>query len=115
LEGQPRVKITCRPKAEYGRRKLTPTLSSNHIRYMGVDQEIRLTTNASLNYVVEEKAFMLQRPIYLVFTYGRPLEAPVESTAENFLKSTTSYWREWVKSTSIVSPIFSSHSFCAQH
>ncbi|WP_143961832.1 glycoside hydrolase family 15 protein [Litoribacter populi] len=101
LKGEPKVKIKCEPRAEYGKKKLTPTIGSNHIRYMGVEQEIRLTTNASLNYVVEEKSFMLQRPIYLVFTYGRPLEAPIEVTAEDFLQSTTAYWREWLKSTSI--------------
>jgi GH15 family glucan-1,4-alpha-glucosidase len=101
LKGEPRIKIKCQPMADYGKKRLTPTLGSNHIRFMGIEQEVRLTTNASLNYVVEGKAFMLQRPIYLVFTYGRPLEAPVEVTAENFLQSTTGYWREWVKSTSI--------------
>ncbi|WP_194774232.1 glycoside hydrolase family 15 protein [Pararhodonellum marinum] len=102
LSGSPKIKITCQPVAERGEIKLRPSFGSNHIRYMGIDQEVRLTTNASINYIQEEKAFMLQRPIYLVFTYGRPLEAPVESTSERFLQSTTQYWREWVKSTSII-------------
>ena len=99
--GSPRIKIKCRPMANHGKTKLNPSVASNHIRYMGIDQEVRLTTNASLTYILDEKAFVLHRPIYLVFTYGRPLEAPIETTVENFLQATTTYWRDWVKSTSI--------------
>lgn len=101
IVGAPRIKITCKPVAERGKKALLPSIGSNHIRYMGEDQEIRLTSNAALTYICEGKSFVLQRPIYLVFTYGRPLEAPIESTSERFLQATTDYWQSWVKSTSI--------------
>ncbi|MDN3669701.1 glycoside hydrolase family 15 protein [Echinicola jeungdonensis] len=101
IKGEPRIKINCRPVTERGNKVLKPSMSSNHIDYLGAEQEIRLTTNCSINYVMEDMAFRLQRPIYLFFTYGRPLEAAVEKTAETFLQSTTQYWREWIKSTSI--------------
>ncbi|EKB47792.1 glycoside hydrolase family 15 protein [Cecembia lonarensis] len=103
LEGAPRINISCKPVRERGKKALVPSLGSNHIRYMGEEQEIRLSTNAALSYVVEEKYFVLQRPIYLVFTYGRPLEAPIESTCDRFLQATTDYWQSWAKSTSISS------------
>lgn len=103
VKGSPRIKIKCVPVSNHGKSKLTPSVASNHIRYMGVDQEVRLTTNASLTYVLDEKPFLLNHPIYLVFTYGRPLEAPIETTVENFLQATTQYWRDWIKSTSITS------------
>lgn len=101
VTGEPRIKITCNPVTQYGSQKLTPTPGSNHIRYSGMDQEIRLTTNSSITYILEGKEFRLLKPIYLVLTYGRALEAPIESTVERFLQSTTQYWRKWVKSTSI--------------
>ncbi|WP_111669330.1 glycoside hydrolase family 15 protein [Algoriphagus litoralis] len=99
--GSPRIRIKCQPVTERGDVQLSPSQGSNHIRYMGIDQEVRLTTNAPLSYICDGKAFALQRPIYLVLTYGRPLEASIETTAERFLKSTVDYWRSWVKSTSI--------------
>jgi GH15 family glucan-1,4-alpha-glucosidase len=99
--GSPRIRIKCQPVTERGDVQLSPSQGSNHIRYMGIDQEVRLTTNAPLSYICDGKAFALQRPIYLVLTYGRPLEASIETTAERFLKSTIDYWRSWVKSTSI--------------
>ncbi len=101
LIGEPRIKISCIPTTNYGEKKLTSIPGSNHIRYAGMDQEIRLTTNCSITYILEGKDFRIHKPIYLVLTYGRPLEAPIESTVERFLQSTTQYWRRWVKSTSI--------------
>ncbi|WP_200975911.1 glycoside hydrolase family 15 protein [Echinicola sp. 20G] len=101
LKGEPKVKINCKPVANRGSLPLKPSMSSNHIEYLGAEQQVRLTTNCSVNYIIEDMAFRLQRPIYLFFTYGQPLEAPVESTAERFLQATTQYWREWIKSTSI--------------
>jgi GH15 family glucan-1,4-alpha-glucosidase len=38
---------------------------------------------------------------YLVLTYGEPLEAPLVSTAERFLRETIQYWRTWIKHSSI--------------
>lgn len=101
LSGSPRIRIKCQPVTERGEVQLVPSQGSNHIQYMGIDQEVRLTTNAPLSYICDGKAFALQRPIYLVLTYGRPLEASIESTSERFLQSTVDYWRSWVKSTSI--------------
>ena len=101
LNGSPRIKIKCEPVTDYGKIQLTPSIGSNHVRYMGIDQELRLTTNASMSYIMEDKSFALHKPIYLVLTYGRPLEAPIETTCERFLHATTAYWQEWVKSTSI--------------
>ncbi len=103
MTGSPRIRIKCQPVADRGRSPLKASLGSNHIQYLGINQEVRLTTNAPLSLIMEQKSFVLQRPIYLVFTYGRPLEAPIETTSEQFLKSTADYWHSWVKSTSISS------------
>ena len=101
LDGTPRVQVACRPVGDYGRLPLTRRRSSNHVAFLGLEEEIRLTTNIPLTYVLNEQDFLLNETKYLVLTYGAPLEAPLESTAEQFLRSTLAYWRGWVKSTSI--------------
>jgi GH15 family glucan-1,4-alpha-glucosidase len=101
LSGTPRVRVACRPVGSYGEQELTRRRSSNHIAFLGLEEEIRLTTNIPLTYVLDEEDFVLNETKYLVLTYGAPLEAPLESTCERFLKSTETYWRNWVKSTSI--------------
>lgn len=101
LSGQPRIKVTCKPVGEYGSKELQPLLGSNHIDFSGLGQPLRLTTNFSLNYVLNEQFMVLNETMYLVLTYGIPLEAPLEITVEDFLKRTVSYWREWIKTTGI--------------
>jgi len=101
LEGSPRVTIKCEPVCDYGKGKMKPVRGSNHIDYLGCDENIRLSTNVSITYILDEKAFVLNEAKYLIMTYGQNLEAPIVSTAENFLRETTAYWRLWIKHSSI--------------
>jgi len=101
LEGYPHIKIKCSPTYDYGRVKLSPIRGSNHIQYEGGEENVRLTTNVSISYLMEEKYFVLTSPKYLVLTYGNPLEAPLEVIAESFLIRTKQYWRTWIKHSSI--------------
>ena len=101
LEGTPRIKVVCKPKGDYG--DITPELlfGSSHLRYMGLERQVRLTTNIPLNYVADEKSFVLNEPKYLALTWGIPLEAELESTLDTFYTKTRAYWHQWVKRTSI--------------
>lgn len=101
IQGNPRIKVTCTPMGEYGSQTLTPVQGSNHIEFVGMQRPMRLTTNVSLNYVLDSQSFVLNEPKYLVLTYGLPLEAPLKTTAEDFLIRTISYWRHWIKNTGI--------------
>ena len=75
--------------------------ASNHIEYHGLPAPVRLTTNVPLSYVEEERPFLLERDHHLVLTWGQPLEAGLEETAERFLERTLDYWRQWVKGTRV--------------
>lgn len=101
LEGNPFIKVKCHPVDNYGKNKPVTSSASNHIRYLNLSSQIRLSTDIPLNYILGEKAFLLNETRYLVFSYGVPLEAPLSETAERFLKKTQDYWVNWVKSTSI--------------
>jgi GH15 family glucan-1,4-alpha-glucosidase len=95
--GAPRVRVTCRPVYEYGRVEPSPYVASNHLQWLLPGTQLRLTTNASLTYVSEGRSFELDRDIYLVLTWGAPLEAPLVETCEAFLSRTLRYWTTWVK------------------
>lgn len=100
LEGRPRIRVSCRPKGNYGASEPQRVFGSSHIRYEGLDAQLRLTTNIPLSYVDQEQAFVLSDTRHLVLTWGVPLEAALESTAEIFLEKTTGYWRKWIRNTS---------------
>lgn len=101
IEGQPRIRAICHPVGEYGNTKPERSMGSSHIRYLGLDKQMRLTTNISLNYLIHDEYFVLNDTKYMVLTYGPPMEAPLAETCDAFYNKTVAYWRKWVKSTSI--------------
>lgn len=101
LEGSPRIRVKCSPVCDYGGKPLKALRGSNHIEFEGCDERLRLTTNIPINYVMESQHFVLNDTRYLLLTYGHPLEAPLVSTAETFVRNTIAYWRLWIKHSSI--------------
>ncbi|MFY0601799.1 MAG: glycoside hydrolase family 15 protein [Cyclobacteriaceae bacterium] len=102
LGGTPRLVASCRPAGDYGNLEPESSMGSNHIRFLGLGAHVRLTTNISLNYVMSEESFVLNETKYLVMTYGPPMEAALEETCEIFLTKTKQYWRNWIKTSSVV-------------
>jgi GH15 family glucan-1,4-alpha-glucosidase len=108
LDGNPVVKVVCRPVGSYGTLKPEVVMSSNHLRYLNFDMQMRLTSDVSLSNILEEQSFVLDQNRYIVLTYGEPLEAPLKSTAEDFINKTVRYWQTWIKST-YVPDIYQEH------
>lgn len=98
LSGDPTIKVACTPTADYGKIQPEIVTGSNHIRYLNLGAQVRLTTDIPLNYVLQQQPFVLDQNRYLILTYGAPLEAPLMETAEDFLSATIRYWQQWVKS-----------------
>jgi GH15 family glucan-1,4-alpha-glucosidase len=96
VRGTPTLRVRCRPVGDYGRTQPGIQTGSNHLRFVGIGENTRLTTNLSLDAVLESRPFLLRSPRYLVLTYGPPLEASLEETSERFLQKTIAYWRNWV-------------------
>jgi len=101
ISGDPRIRIRLRPAADYGARAAETTHGSNHIRYVLADSTIRLTTNASVSYVLEERPFVLEENIDLVLGPDESLETAVTRFSRRSFEQTQSYWFEWTRSLSI--------------
>ncbi len=101
VDGFPRVKATCLPVGDYGKKELDVERGSNHIRYSGLEESLRLTTNIPLSYILDGTEFVLRETCYMILSYGVPLEGALQETCETFLTRTRNYWQRWVKSTSI--------------
>lgn len=108
LEGNPKVRIHCQPAPPQSRSgESIETISegaqigSNHLRYPGYEQQLRLTSNLPLTYIRAGRPFSLTGGGYLVLSYGIPLEAPLGTVFEEFYHKTVSYWRAWVRYSTI--------------
>jgi GH15 family glucan-1,4-alpha-glucosidase len=95
IEGNPRVKIRVRPGFGYGAKSPTVTHGSNHIRFVGDKFTIRLTTDAPIDYLLDEVAFKVNEPIHLVLGPDETLQQSPAEVTETFLANTTNYWRSW--------------------
>jgi hypothetical protein len=71
------------------------TRGSNHIRYVGQEQTLRLNTDAPISYIVDETAFVVSRPYNFILGPDETLHGGINDTARDFEQETTAYWRNW--------------------
>jgi GH15 family glucan-1,4-alpha-glucosidase len=101
LGGVPRIRIRLRPRTGYGSRTPERTSGSNHIRFIGDTITLRLTTDASVRYIMDETAFVLTSPIVMVLGPDESLKSSVAETAREFYERTHFYWAEFTRYLSI--------------
>lgn len=101
ISDHPNIRVVCDPVGDYGNVRPERSFGSNHIRYTGLESQVRLTTNISLSYLMKDQDFVLNETKYLVLTFGPPMESDLKETAQLFLDRTVNYWHKWVKTASI--------------
>ena len=97
VSGTPHIRIRLRPAGNYGAVRPEVTRGSNHLRYVLPDHVMRLTTNASVSFVLEETAFLLNRPLDLILGPDDSIERDIAELSREFFERTEDYWREWVR------------------
>ncbi|WP_416896450.1 MAG: glycoside hydrolase family 15 protein [Minwuia sp.] len=95
VSGWPRIRIRLRPRFNWGSAKPTVTRGSNHIRYVGPDDTIRLTTTAPVDHILDERVINLDRPYHFVLGPDESLSEHPGELAERFLTDTRTYWQRW--------------------
>jgi len=101
LEGAPRIRLRLRPTFDYGAQRPAITRGSNHMRMVGPEFTLRLTTNAPVSFVVDETWFLLEEPLTLLLGPDESLAEPVADAGRAFLEKTVAYWRDWTRSLNI--------------
>ena len=101
VAGLPRIKIRVRPTFNYGGPCASRASGSNHIRFSGGADTLRVTTDAALSYIAHETPFALIKPVTLILGPDEPFEAAVDTASREFLERTRDYWLDWVRSLAI--------------
>ncbi len=101
VAGSPRVVIRLRPAGNYGATRPEVTVGSSHLRYVAPAVTLRLTTDASLTAVMEERAFFLDEEITLLLGPDETVTGAVGETGRRFIEQTIGYWRDWVRRLAI--------------
>ncbi|MBX3654021.1 MAG: glycoside hydrolase family 15 protein [Ramlibacter sp.] len=101
LAGTPRLRVRLKPRFEWGRQAPELTQGSHHIRYVGTRQTLRLTTDAPLNYLLDNTLFVVDRQMNFILGPDETLNGGIEDTAHSFQKETASYWHTWARRLAI--------------
>lgn len=97
VAGNPRISVHLKPRFDYGAQAPTVTFGSHHIRYVGPDSVLRLTTNASIHAVLEERPMYVHDGLSFILGPDETVQGNVAEVACQFLDETTHYWRDWVR------------------
>ena len=95
LAGHPRVRVTVRPRGDWGGAPPTLTRGSHHLRYVMPSCTLRLNTSVPLTYVVDGTWFSLHGPVSLLLGPDETLAGGIDDTAREFEEQTALYWRHW--------------------
>ncbi len=101
LAGRPAARIELRPAADYGARPFSRQLGSHHVRFLDPSQSLRVTTDAPVSYLTEDRVFVLERPIDLVMAEDETLGSPAHEIADGTLRATVRYWQDWVRGLAV--------------
>ncbi len=101
VSGNPRIVVRLRPASGYGAERPAMTTGSHHIRYVGATHTLRLTTDASLTAITDERPFFLDGTLTLLLGPDESLPASVEDTGRRFTEETIQHWRDWVRRLAI--------------
>ena len=101
VAGAPAIKIRLRPAAEYGSRAPEVTHGSNHIRFANGHFTTRLTTNAPLSAVLEERVIVLEKPITLILGPDETITESPDKVNREMYGETRAYWEGWTRALSI--------------
>jgi GH15 family glucan-1,4-alpha-glucosidase len=101
IAGLPRVRIRVRPTFNYGGAYSSRAIGSNHIRFFGGSDALRLTTDGALSYIALERPFSLIKPLTMILGPDEPFEASIPTAAREFLDRTRDYWLDWVRSLAV--------------
>ena len=101
LSGTPRIRVRMRPMVNWGEAPAAITTGSNHLRYVGGEMTLRLTTEAPVSHIRDERLFRLEEPFSMFLGPDEGFDADVAATTERMLSETTQYWRGWVRTLSV--------------
>jgi GH15 family glucan-1,4-alpha-glucosidase len=101
VAGHARIRFRLRPAGDYGREPATPSFGSHHLRFQAGHIHYRVTTDASLTAVLEQRHLTLDRPYAFLLGPDETVEQSPLMLARALLLDTEDYWRDWVRSLAV--------------
>lgn len=101
LAGRPLVKVRLHATSGFGAVSVVPRRGSHHLGYAADAAGFRVTTDASLSLVLEQRAFVLGAPMVFILGPDETVDEAPAALARSFLEQTREYWQDWVRTLAV--------------
>ncbi|MBU2033094.1 MAG: glycoside hydrolase family 15 protein [Alphaproteobacteria bacterium] len=97
VAGTPRLRMVLTPMKNYGGARAETTHGTNHIRYLCDPQALRLSTDAPIGYVLENRSFRLEHDLHFFLGPDEPFVGNLRSELCQMEALTERYWAHWTR------------------
>ena len=97
VAGTPRLRVVLSPMRDYGAALAETTNGTNHIRYLVNGQTLRLTTDAPVGYVLDQRPFRVENDLHFFLGPDEPFVGNLYSDVRMMEQFTRRYWQGWVR------------------
>ena len=97
IAGNPRIRAVLRPMKNWGEQLAETTHGTNHIRYLVGPQALRLSTDAPIGYILEQRTFRVEEDLHFFLGPDEPFVGNLREEIRRMEQSTRKYWQQWVR------------------
>ncbi len=101
VAGSPRIRVAVRPTCGWGTSCGQRVGGSNHIRYPGDGQTLRLSTTAPVGMIEGERPFRAEHPLHFFLGPDESFAGNLAASLDQMLADTTADWQAWVRGLAI--------------
>jgi GH15 family glucan-1,4-alpha-glucosidase len=101
VRGNPVIRVRLRPMSNYGDEASICRIGSSHVRFDAKATSWRVSTEMSLNSMLEERPVVLREPICFVIGEDEAVPESISALAFRFLSETRRYWLDWTRELAI--------------
>ncbi|MCR5871067.1 MULTISPECIES: glycoside hydrolase family 15 protein [unclassified Sphingomonas] len=97
VAGSPRICVRLRPTRNWGDPAVLTTAGSNHIRYLLDGMQLRLSTNAPVGLLMDERCFRVERPLHFFLGPDESFAGNLATTVDEMADYTRYHWQNWAR------------------
>ena len=97
VTGSPRIRVVLRPMRGYGGDIAETTRGTNHIRYLVGQEVLRLSTDAPVGHILEQRTFRVEEDLHFFLGPDEPFNGNLREEIRRMEQATRNYWQRWVR------------------
>jgi len=95
VKGMPRISVSLSASRDKGASDMPMKRGVSHVSFIDDQAGFRITTDAPLSYIMDEREFVLDQEIAFILGPDESLSDAVGALTKDWLERTCSHWQDW--------------------